>query len=224
MTSKAAAIKRRRQQVAARKARTSTYLFIGVAVTIVALFVISIALTRNSTDSTESTGLSEVQNVTVTGDALPALPETGADPAVGLPAAELAGRSFDGQPVSIANDGRSKVVLFLAHWCPHCQNEVPVLQDWVDQGGLPKKTDLYTVSTGVDKTLPNYPPSAWLEREHWTSPVLVDDAAESAAAAFGMTGTPYWVFVDSDGLVAARTAGELAMDDLDAILSRLNKR
>ena len=30
---------------------------------------------------------------------------------------------FDGADVAIANDGRAKLILFLAHWCPHCQEQ-----------------------------------------------------------------------------------------------------
>ena len=32
--------------------------------------------------------------------------------------------SFDGTPVEIAPDGKAKLVVFLAHWCPHCRAEV----------------------------------------------------------------------------------------------------
>jgi uncharacterized protein (DUF1800 family) len=31
--------------------------------------------------------------------------------------------------IGIANDGKAKVVLFVAHWCPHCRREVPLLAD-----------------------------------------------------------------------------------------------
>jgi len=55
--------------------------------------------------------------VTITGEALPAYEQGGeSDPAVGLPAPEVAGVSFDGTEVSIADDGRPKVLFFLAHW------------------------------------------------------------------------------------------------------------
>lgn len=61
-------------------------------------------------------GLQETASVTVTGAALPRLPETGTDPAVGLTLPDMVGESFDGSPVSITNDGRAKVLLVLAHW------------------------------------------------------------------------------------------------------------
>jgi len=159
--------------------------------------------------------------VTVTGEALPALPE-GSDPAVGLPAPALEGRDFEGRPVTIGNDGRSKVVIFLAHWCPHCQREVPLLQDWLDREGMPAGVDLYSVATAIDPSQPNYPPDEWLRREGWTPPVLVDDEKESAANAYGLTGFPFWAFVDAEGNVVSRFAGELTIDQLKGYLASIS--
>jgi hypothetical protein len=63
--------------------------------------------------------------------------------------------------------------------------------------------------------LPNYPPSAWLEREGWTSPVVVDDRASTVGATFGVTGYPYFVFVDGNGRVAHRASGELPISYIE---------
>jgi hypothetical protein len=60
--------------------------------------------------------IEQIRPVTVTGTALPLFPDAGADPAVGMAMPELEGASFDGSAVSITNDGRPKVILFLAHW------------------------------------------------------------------------------------------------------------
>ncbi|GIU96693.1 MAG: hypothetical protein KatS3mg013_0496 [Actinomycetota bacterium] len=159
--------------------------------------------------------------VTVTGQSLPALPE-GSDPAVGLPAPTLEGRDFEGRPVRIEDDGRPKAIIFLAHWCPHCQREVPLVQDWLDREGMPAGVDLYSVATAIDPAQPNYPPDEWLRREGWTPPVLVDDAKESAASAYGLTGFPFWVFVDADGNVTSRFAGELTIDQLQGYLATIS--
>ena len=29
------------------------------------------------------------------------------------------------------------MVVFLAHWCPHCNAEIPVLNEWRDSGEIP---------------------------------------------------------------------------------------
>jgi thiol-disulfide isomerase/thioredoxin len=121
---------------------------------------------------------------------------------------------------SIELDGTPKMLLFLAHWCPHCQAEVPLVQSWVDGGGLPASVELISVSTAIDPDRPNYPPDAWLEREGWTAPVIVD-ATGSVAEAYGLSAFPFWVFVDADGRVAGRITGELTTEQLDAIVADL---
>lgn len=142
------------------------------------------------------------------------------DPAVGQAAPEVTGTDFDGTPVSMEADGRPKVILFLAHWCPHCQEEVPVVQTWVTAGGVPAGVDLISVATAIDPAAPNYPPDAWLAREGWTSPVIVDPT-NSVAQAYGLTAFPFWVFVGPDGNVRARTTGEVSITDLEAAIRGL---
>jgi hypothetical protein len=70
----------------------------------------------------------------------------------------------------------------------------------------------------MDETRGNYPPWSWLDREGWTSPVLVDDAFGSVMGAFGGRGFPYWVFFDGDGNVVARAEGELGVDTVSQLL------
>jgi cytochrome c biogenesis protein CcmG/thiol:disulfide interchange protein DsbE len=159
----------------------------------------------------------------ISGTPLPAFPGPGtADPAVGQPAPEVTGSDFDGTPVAIEADGRPKVVLFLAHWCPHCQEEVPVVQAWVSAGGVPDGVDVITVATAIDPAAPNYPPDAWLDREGWTSPVLADPT-NSVSNAYGLTAFPFWVFVGPDGAVRARVIGGLSVTDLEATIRGLTQ-
>jgi hypothetical protein len=86
---------------------------------------------------------------------------------------------------------------------------------------MPEGVDFYSVSTSVDAGLSNYPPSEWLKREGWTLPVVVDDTASSTAEAFGMSGTPFWVFVNSDGTVAARAAGAIGVTGIESHLASI---
>ena len=123
-----------------------------------------------------------------TGTPLPRLTDSADDPAVGMTFPTLTGVDQQGDPMTIAPDGGPTMVLFVAHWCPHCQREVPVVQDWVDGGGLPRGVDLVTVSTVIDPRRPDYPPDEWLAGEGWTAPVLVD-ADNTAAAAAGLSAT-----------------------------------
>jgi cytochrome c biogenesis protein CcmG, thiol:disulfide interchange protein DsbE len=156
--------------------------------------------------------------VEVTGTPLPQGPATGSDPAIGQPAPMLTGQSFDGSTVTIADDGSPKVVLFLAHWCPHCQAEVPRLVEWLEDNGLPADVELFAVATGTDSGRPNYPPGAWLRKEQWSVPTMLDDDESTAAEAYGLSSYPYFVVVGADGNVVERTSGEISTEQWEALL------
>lgn len=126
---------------------------------------------------------------------------------------------FGEQLVDVPVAARPTIVVFLAHWCSHCQREVPVVQAWLDAGGLPDDVAIRAVATAIDPDRPNYPPDTWLEREGWTVPTLVDDG--SIAAAYGLSSFPFWAFVDADGRLVTRAEGELSREQLQSIADRL---
>ena len=154
----------------------------------------------------------------ITGTPLPAFTSPTDDPAKGMAAPVVHGHDDQGEPVSIEPTGRVQMVIFAAHWCPHCQREIPLIQAWVDGGGLSDDVDIVTVSTGIEPTAPNYPPEAWFEREGWTAPVMVDETG-SVAEAYGLASYPYFVLLDANGDVFARFVGEIPTDDLETILA-----
>jgi thiol-disulfide isomerase/thioredoxin len=190
---------------ASRKQRRVPILVIGAA--IVVALVIAIVGTRDS--GNDAGGVAQTQPVTVSGVALPPLTDAAVDVAAGRPAPELTGAGFDGAAIRIANDGRPKVVIFVAHWCPHCQAEVPVIAAWLAENGLPGDVDLYGVSTSVSKDRPNYPPSAWLEKQRWLIPTIADSEDSRAAAAFGLNAFPFFAVINARGDIVTRVTGEL---------------
>jgi thiol-disulfide isomerase/thioredoxin len=112
--------------------------------------------------------------------------------------------------------GSPYAVIFLAHWCPHCQAEVPRLVA-LSKNGQIEGVDVTGVATATSDQNPNYPPSEWLTGEDWPFPVMVDTASGTAANAYGLTGYPYMVFVDAEGKVVGRTSGEVGEEDLQKI-------
>jgi len=205
---------------------SQTTLVLGLAGLVIAgAAVVAIVLTQPGSTSSPSVSASAAGPVStsavVTGTALPAFTPGVVDAAVGQPVPQVEGASFDGTPVSIKADGRPKLLLFVAHWCSHCQAEVPVVQRWLDAGGLPDGVDLISVATANDPTLPNYPPDAWLDREGWSAPVIVDPDRRIGTD-YGLTAFPYWVTVDADGNVAERLTGELPPEQLDALVASLS--
>lgn len=156
--------------------------------------------------------------ISVTGDDLAPIGDGGDDPAVGTPAPTLEGVDPTGQGTAVEYD-EPTLLAFLAHWCPHCQAELPQLVALADEGAL-DGMDAVVVLTGTDETAPNYPPAPWLEREGWSGRVILDDEGQSAAQAFGLTSYPYLVLVDGDGEVIARNAGELGLEGLRELVAQ----
>jgi thiol-disulfide isomerase/thioredoxin len=215
---------------------TRTLLLIAALVAVVAVIGVAVVLvvgTGGDDDEDTASSVEPFRPVTVTGDPLPDFTreiQAGDidDPAVGQPVPVVAGTDYDGNEITIdpATDGPTMVVL-LAHWCPHCNAEIPVLNEWRDSGGVPDGLNIVGVSTGASPDLPNYPPDEWLVDMDWQWPVLADDVPPSdgapppAMAAYGGTSYPTLVFVDSDGTVVERVSGELPIDELAPIVDDL---
>jgi thiol-disulfide isomerase/thioredoxin len=157
----------------------------------------------------------QTRAVMVTGGSLANFTGKGTDKALGATPPTLAGANFTGTPVTITpGTGGPMMVVFVAHWCPHCRAEVPRLVSWIAGGTPPANLQIFAVSTAVDQKSPNYPPSSWLAKEQWPKPVLADDDQGSAAQAWGLPGFPYFVLVGADGKVKLRLSGEIAAGDL----------
>jgi thiol-disulfide isomerase/thioredoxin len=106
-----------------------------------------------------------------------------------------------------------EAIFFVAHWCPHCQAEVPRLENWIQTHGIPIGLDIEIVSTRVNEAPNNYPPSAWLQREGLGQlPIIADDTKDTAYFAYGAGGLPYIVYLDKDNKVVLRTEGEYGDD------------
>jgi thiol-disulfide isomerase/thioredoxin len=191
----------------------------GVALVFVVAIVVAVAASGGDDGGAKPTA-HETGAVTADGTALPQYDADEVDTAIGDTIPTLTGVSFDGSKVTIGPTGTPQVVVFLAHWCPHCQAEVPRIVDLAKQGAF-DGIDVAAVATGTNADAPNYPPSAWLEREKWSFPVMVDSAGGSAARAYGLPSYPYFVFADAQGAVVGRAVGEIAPGDLRKILDAL---
>ena len=198
----------------------------GVAVLALLIAVVVISAVAGGSDDSNSgvdkTKIEETRAVDVmAGESLPYFDDTASvDEAIGLTAPQVSGSTLDGGLVStVPENGNFKMIVFVAHWCPHCQREVPRLVNWAAGGEVPDNLDVMAVSTAVDETKGNYPPSEWLSDEGWKFPIMADDSAGTAATAFGLTSFPYFVVLSPEGEVLARNSGEIEMSALNAMLS-----
>jgi thiol-disulfide isomerase/thioredoxin len=190
-----------------------TTLAVGVVAVLAAVFGV-VALTTSSDQDASLEGASEFQNVVVVGDPLPKFGD-GADSAIGMTAPVLEGFGFLGNEVT-TTPGTPMLLVFLAHWCPFCQKEVPVLVNWNSSGTVPDNLDVIAITTGTDEAQPNFPPSVWLANEKWPElwPVLVDNKDQTASNAFGLAGYPFMTLIGSDGKVLWRNSGEISAEAL----------
>lgn len=198
---------------------TRTGIIIGaVAALVVGILIVAVAF------GNEEVG-AEYGEPVIEGTALTRFPsgESIDVSAAGQTAPDVMGSNYQGDAVAITNDGVAKAIVFLAHWCPHCQEEVPRVQEWLDNGGGVEGVDLYSVSTAASSARDNYPASTWLDNENWTLPVIVDDQDGSVHTAYGAGPFPYWVFLNADGTVAVRTAGQLSIDQLEELIGTIEK-
>ena len=199
---------------------------VGAIIAVVIGGAAIVAISSSGSESSTSSGnISEFSEITVTGEALPAFDSVSSatDAAIGMPAPVVSGKGFTGTEITTDGAGTPTLLVFLAHWCPHCQREVPLLVQWEKDGKTPTGVDVIAVATGTDPANPNYPPSEWLAREEFPAlwPVIADSADKKAANAFGLSGYPYFVLVDAQGKVFKRASGEVAMDDLTALINQM---
>ena len=158
----------------------------------------------------------EYQKVSSTGGMLAPLPESGADTETGKSVAVLKGYDLQGRPVTIdpAGEGKATMVVFLAHWCPHCNREIPVLNKWRESGEVPTGLRVVGITTGSKADQANWPPSKWMTAMKWPFEVMADSEAQEAAAAYGVAGYPFIAFVGANGKITARTSGEIPVEQL----------
>ncbi len=199
------------------QSRSRTPLVIGIVLAVVAVVAIAaVVLTSGGDDDDASTDAMTYGEVQVDGDPLPPgeTPEAG----VGDLVPTITGTDYSGQAVSIApgEDGPMMIVV-MAHWCPHCNREIPLLVEWEQAGDVPEGLQVVGISTAATEGRDHFPPGAWLDDLGWDWPVIADDEAQTAAAAVGTTGYPYMLFVAADGTLQAHASGELPIEAIQQL-------
>lgn len=195
----------------AQKSGSNRLVLVLVGVAVVAFIGVVAVLSAN--EGADLPGLADVAApVAVDGDpvSIP-YPDGGPDAAIGQPSPVVTALDFDDRPVVIGAPGRAQVLVFLAHWCPACAQELPTLRDVVQADGVPDDVELVFVTTGLDPGRPNWPPDTWL-RDAGLGDVLTvrDDAGDPMMRAFGLRAYPAWAVIDAEGTLVARRQGVLS--------------
>jgi cytochrome c biogenesis protein CcmG, thiol:disulfide interchange protein DsbE len=147
--------------------------------------------------------------VDVQGQSLPPYDES-SDPTAGVVASPvITARTLDDREVVLGAPGQAQVLVFLAHWCPVCDQELPVLRNVIDSGGVPEDVEIIAVLTGLDPGRPNWPPDVWLRNAGVDVVAVRDDVGDPLMRTFGLRAYPAWAVIDADGTVQARRQGLL---------------
>lgn len=186
---------------------------LGVVVLAAIAAVVAIVTTRDDSPTTSSKDLKQVQSVEVVGEPLPSPQPGTSDNSVGLPVPQINGKTFGSRSISIKK-GKPTLVIGINRADPDVQGEVEAIVQWHHAYLTPSKLNVVTVITGPGRDTATDPVSSWLVREEWPFPVLVDDAAGTAASALGFVATPGIMLVDPDGVVVFRVLGPLPIERL----------
>jgi thiol-disulfide isomerase/thioredoxin len=137
----------------------------------------------------------------------------------GEAAPPLSGKGLDGEEISLeSSPGKPTLVVFWAHWCPHCQKEMPPLQDLYEKNKT--KYDMIGVATAIGRQPAAQQfrdPEAFIDSFDLTMPTIVDED-DSIAARWGVTGYPMMYVLGPDGRVTDHFSGEVPMERIIAAL------
>ncbi|MEN8235448.1 MAG: TlpA disulfide reductase family protein [Actinomycetota bacterium] len=119
-------------------------------------------------------------------------------------------------------DGVSRAWLIWAHWCPHCQRELPEVSEWyVEHRDEYPNVELLSVSSSIDDTRGN-PLEPYLDDLQLPFPTIVD-ADLALAQQLGVSAYPFWVFTGPDGTTLLRIAGYLETAQIQEIFAQLEE-
>ncbi len=145
------------------------------------------------------------------------------DPAIGMVLTTLSGTEYYlGQEIGFdLQDGRARAVLVWAHWCPFCQEEIPVVSDWIRQNaaGL-DNFEIISITTAIDEDRPN-PLIPYLDAGQFPFPVLIDDTGDMATR-LGVDALPFWIFIGPDGAVLGRLSGQIGISQLAELFGQMD--
>jgi cytochrome c biogenesis protein CcmG/thiol:disulfide interchange protein DsbE len=123
---------------------------------------------------------------------------------------------LNGDPITLSNfRGRPTLVNFWASWCPPCRRELPALQAAYDRYG--DKIGFMAVDVKEDQATVE----SFVKELNLTFPVALDPDGQVSDLSYQVRGIPTTIFVDANGVVAARHVGPLDEATIDNYLAPL---
>lgn len=179
-------------------------------------------LATGSLVAPSASGASAAVAPSVPPGSLPVFEQGQPDAALGMVLGEVDGVEYytETELVIDPTDGKARAWLIWAHWCPHCQRELPPLSDWyAENADLYPNVELISVTSSIDPTRGN-PLEPYLDELQLPFPAILDPD-NTLAGQFGLNAYPFWVFTAPDGATLLRIAGFLEIDQVAEIFAQL---
>ncbi len=173
--------------------------------------------------SYEEEGFYENTKVQIRGKYLPELVPGYQDTAIGLQAPEIKGSDLDGVEIYVGSEGPTTLIMVLAHWCPHCRNEVRELSPFLNETDSLDRVRIVTLLTSINEERANFPPHTWLDLEKWPVPSIVDTPSSQIANAYGVNSFPFFIVINDEGKVVLRLPGRLGVETLVKLLDAIDE-
>ena len=140
------------------------------------------------------------------GDAQSFMPNDQSLLPVGPQAPDLTAETVDGDSVSLGETGRegATMLVFFATWCPHCNNEAPVIRELES-----RYEDLRVVMVGIDDRDDPGKVREFVEQYGITGPAVY---RPSLGSTYQVSGYPTTYVLNGDGEVVAAHSGEAPRD------------
>ncbi len=123
---------------------------------------------------------------------------------------------LNGQPLSLSDfRGKPAIINFWATWCPPCRSELPALQAAYNA----RSNEIGFVAVDVKENAETV--SAFVNELGLTFPVVVDSDGSVSDVSYQVRGLPTTLFVDANGVVAARHVGPLDESAIENYLAPL---
>ena len=169
----------------------------------------------------EEEGFYRDVKVQIRGKYLPKLVQGYEDSALGWAAPEVKGVGLDGEEIYIGGEGSTTLIMVLAHWCPHCRNEVRELAPFLNETDSLNRVRMVTLLTSINDERANFPPHTWLDLEKWPVPSIVDTPSSQIATAYGISSFPFFIVINDKGEIALRMPGRLGLETLSRLLDAI---
>ena len=143
-------------------------------------------------------------------------PDMPVSPYQGNAAPDFALAQLNGDPITLSSlRGRPTLVNFWASWCPPCRRELPSLQAAYDRYG--DKIGFIAIDVKEDQATVE----SFVKELNLTFPVALDPDGQVSDLSYQARGIPTTIFVDANGVVAARHVGPLDETTIDNYLTPL---